>query len=207
MTVFKQEKEIKDNQTVISCLRKQIAFSKLTQKPVTDLDQFSTLPRAISDANGIPEKGQKSAASQIFKSLYKEAFVSVLPDSKNENTCTAVIIEGMFIINTSPLSTHKTFDDYAGFLFQRWVTRSQFQFKASEIHIIFDHPNRHGISPKDIERSRRDQNCKIIIPGTCTCISDKTDLPKTNWRNFLSDRVLKRNLVNFLSEKFLELVQ
>jgi hypothetical protein len=44
VTVFKQKKEIKDNQTVISCLRKQIAFSKLTRKPVTDLDQFSTLP-------------------------------------------------------------------------------------------------------------------------------------------------------------------
>ena len=205
MNVFKQKKEIKDNQTIISCLRKQIAISKLTQKPVTDLDQFSILPRAISDANGIPENGQKYAALQIFESLYKEAFVSFLPDSKNENTCIAVIIEGMFIINTSPLSTHKTFDDYAEFLFQRWVTRSQFQFKASEIHIIFDHPNRHGISPKDIERSRRDKNCKIIFHGTC--ISDKTDLPKTNWRHFLSDRVQKRNLVNFLSEKFLELAQ
>ena len=44
VTVLKQEKEIKVNQTVISCLRKQIAFSKLTQKPVTDSDQFSTLP-------------------------------------------------------------------------------------------------------------------------------------------------------------------
>jgi hypothetical protein len=58
-----------------------------------------------------------------------------------------------------------------------------------------------------IERSRRDQNCKQIVPGTCTCISDKTDLPKTNWRNFLSDRVQKRDLVNFLSGKFLEFVQ
>jgi hypothetical protein len=140
---------------------------------VTDLDQFSILPRAISDANGIPENGQKYAALQIFESLYKEAFVSFLPDSKNENTCTAVIIEGMFIINTSPLSTHKTFDDYAEFLFQRWVTRFQFQFKASEIHIIFDHPNRHGISPKDIERFRRNKNCKILFHGTC--ISDKTN--------------------------------
>ena len=46
---------------------------------------------------------------------------------------------------------------------------------------------------------------KTIVPGTC--ISDKTDLPKTNWRHFLSDRVQKRNLVNFLSEKFLELAQ
>jgi hypothetical protein len=72
------------------------------------------------------------------------------------------------------LSTYKTFEDYAEFLFQRWVTRSQFQFKASEIHIIFDHPNRHGISPKDIERSRRDKNCKKNYPWYmymyCTCI-------------------------------------
>jgi hypothetical protein len=65
VTVFKQKKEIKDNQTVISCLRKQIAFSKLTQKPVTDLDQFSTLPRSISDANGIPEDGQTRKWSKI----------------------------------------------------------------------------------------------------------------------------------------------
>ena len=142
------------------------------------------------------QKRVKNLLHQIFKSLYKEAFFSVLPDSKNENTCTAVIIEGMFIINTSPLSTHKPFDDYEEFLFQRWATRSQFQLKASEIHILFDHPNRHGISPKYIEISRRDQNCQNIVPGTC--ISDKTDLPKTNWINFLSDRVQKRNLVNFL---------
>jgi hypothetical protein len=51
-----------------------------------------------------------------------------------------------------------TFDDYAGFLFQRWVTRSQ--FKASEIHIIFDYANKHGISPKDIENSRRKKIAK-----------------------------------------------
>ncbi|VDI21136.1 Hypothetical predicted protein [Mytilus galloprovincialis] len=56
ISMHKQKKEIKDNQTVISCLRKQIAFSKHTQKPVTDLDQFISLPRAISDASGQPLK-------------------------------------------------------------------------------------------------------------------------------------------------------
>jgi hypothetical protein len=52
-------------------------------------------------------------------------------------------------------------------------------------------------------------NQTLVSPSSwfATCISDKTDLPKTNWRNFLSDRVQKRNLVNFLSEKFLELAQ
>jgi hypothetical protein len=46
-------KEIKDNKSVIECLRKQIAFSKLTGKAVVHLDQFVTLPRAICDTSGI----------------------------------------------------------------------------------------------------------------------------------------------------------
>jgi hypothetical protein len=31
------------------------------------------LPRAICDAEGIPEKGKKSSAVSVFKSLYPEA--------------------------------------------------------------------------------------------------------------------------------------
>ena len=74
VTVCKQKKEIKDQKTVISCLRKKIAFSKMNNKPISDLDQFLQLPRAICDADGIPEKGQKSSALSVFKSLYPEAF-------------------------------------------------------------------------------------------------------------------------------------
>ncbi|CAG2252648.1 unnamed protein product [Mytilus edulis] len=72
VTVTKQKKEIKDNKTVISCLRKKAA-SKFSNKAVSDLDQFLQLPRAICDADGIPEKGQKSWATSVFKKigLYK----------------------------------------------------------------------------------------------------------------------------------------
>ncbi|CAC5394857.1 unnamed protein product [Mytilus coruscus] len=79
ISMHKQKKEIKDNQTVISCLRKQIAFSKHTQKPVTDLDQFISLPRAISDTSGQPLKGTKSNALKVIKSTYEAAFLSSLP--------------------------------------------------------------------------------------------------------------------------------
>jgi hypothetical protein len=51
-----------------------IAFSKLTGKAVVHLDQFVTLPRAICDTSGIPEKGTKSNATNILKSWYGEAF-------------------------------------------------------------------------------------------------------------------------------------
>ena len=108
VTVQKQNKEIKDNKTVISCLRKKIAFSKSTNKPIQDLDQFLQLPRALCNADGIPEKGVKSHASSFFRISYPDAFSVHLPlDTNNPYTC--YIIDGMFIINTVPLTTNNTF--------------------------------------------------------------------------------------------------
>ena len=102
VTVSKQKKEIKDNKTV-SCLRKKIAYSKFTNKPISDLDQFIQLPRAICDANGIPEKGQKSWATSVLKKLYPEVFIPKISPTPFD---TAFIIDGMFILNTIPLSVH-----------------------------------------------------------------------------------------------------
>lgn len=102
----------------------------------------------------------------------------------------------MFIINTSPLPTHKTFGHYAEFLFQRWIVRSRQQFTADEIHLIFDHPNRNGVSPKDIERNRRDT--VVQEPVVHTCISSNTVMAP-NYRNFIAVRQQKRLLINILS--------
>ena len=102
------KKEIRDQKTVISCLRKKIAFSKHSRHAVQDLDQFVELPRALCNADGLPEKGQKSTAATVSKDLYTEAFLSKLSESiQSIKTC--VIIDGMLIINTSPLLTNKTF--------------------------------------------------------------------------------------------------
>lgn len=42
--------------------------------------------------------------------------------------------------------------------FELWASavRQHHQLNVSEVHIKFDHPNRNGVSPKDLERSRRD---------------------------------------------------
>jgi hypothetical protein len=60
------------------------------------------LPRAICDAEGIPEKGQKSSAVSVFKSLYPEAFTSTVKQTV-PHCPTALIIDAMFIINYVPL--------------------------------------------------------------------------------------------------------
>ncbi|CAC5358481.1 unnamed protein product [Mytilus coruscus] len=166
-----------------------------------DLDQFISLPRAISDASGQPLKGTKSNALKVIKLTYEAAFLSSLPvidDSVQSN----VILEGMFLINTIPLSSHRTISDYAEFLFNRWIVKSHIQFKAQEIHVVFDHPNRNGTSPKDIERSRRIHD--FVSEKTYKTVSSHVLLPN-NWQNFLNVRDHKRKLVNYLSYQVITL--
>ena len=115
----------------------------------------------------------------------------------------------MFLINSSPLQQHKTFLDYAIFLVRRWVIPHLCKRSVRDIHIVFDHPERQGISPKQIERFRRDE-CSLsesLISGTCMIsgLEDSAELPN-DWRSFLANRGLKRKLVNYLSDAFLSLV-
>ena len=158
------------------------------------------LPRAICSSDGVPEKGSKSWATSVFKKLYPSCFLTQIPVTDSE-VSTAYIIDGMFIINSSPLAIHRTFAEYAQFLFDIWVVRPRNQFNTSEVHLIFDDPNRHGISPKDIERSRRDSAPQI---SDFEEISAGSLLP-SNWRSFLAVRKQKRLLVNFLSVEFLRI--
>ncbi|CAC5360249.1 unnamed protein product [Mytilus coruscus] len=165
ITIHKQKKkEIKDQNTVISCLRKKIAFSKHSGNAVKDLDQFLQLPRALCDAEGIPEKGQKATAANVFKNIYSDAFLLQIPKAPVSSK-TTVIIDGMFIINTSPLASHQTFGDYGEFLFNRWIIKYYNQYTANEVHLLFDDPNRNGVSPKDIEKNAEEYSCTGTSSG------------------------------------------
>ncbi|CAC5419098.1 unnamed protein product [Mytilus coruscus] len=96
ITIHKQKKEIKDQNTVISCLRKKIAFSKHSGNAVKDLDQFLQLPRALCDAEGIPEKGQKATAANVFKNIYSDAFLLQVPKAPVSSKTTVIIDAGGF---------------------------------------------------------------------------------------------------------------
>ena len=73
------------------------------------------------------------------------------------------------------------------------------------MHIIFDHPGRHDVTPKDIERERRDKTPRRSSE-TCedafTVITSSTPKPR-NWSQFISNRLHKRLLVNYLCEEIL----
>lgn len=151
------------------------------------------LPRAICDAEGIPEKGKKSSAVSVFKSLYPEAFTSTVKQTV-PHCPTAFIINAIFIFKYVPLS----FQNMQNFFLTDGLYAPHTLYGAIEVHMIFDDPNRHGMSTKDTERCRRDN---VLIQDSD--FSD-TSLP-SNWHSFISVRKQKRLLINFLSVHFLHI--
>ena len=75
------------------------------------------------------------------------------------------ILEGMFIINTTPLGTHRTLADYAQFLIRRFIL-PQFSKGSKEVHVIFDNPGRLQQTPKYFERLRRDAIAPVATGHT-----------------------------------------
>ena len=191
----------KENKMITLCYKRTIAYSQETNKPISDLCQFVTVPRAICASNGLPYKGAKSVIYNSFDKRYssqheiiKSAF-HVQPDS-------CIIIEGMNIIYSSPLKHFRVFIDYANFLVTRWVS-SNFRNGFKEVRILFDQAETQGLSPKGMERSRRDEvNDEEEV---YEYVDDNVPLPK-NWMKFLKRRSHKHMLCRYLSSRFLDIV-
>ena len=114
-----KEREAKQ---VITCLRRRIARLSHHKEQSCDVsqEQYSELPRALSDEDGKPHKGSKSTWTDKLSSRYQTADPPVFTSSLHF-TPEVVIIDAMFIINTRPLRRTKTFADYAYFLFHQFI--------------------------------------------------------------------------------------
>jgi len=109
----------------------------------------------------------------------------------------------MFLINTTPLGSHKSLGDYGKFLIKRYIM-PHLNRSTREVHVVFDNPGRLQNSPKYFEQRRRDANAKVVSDHCCDDFTQSTKIPPGKWREqFLNCRVCKRNLVKFLGTHFL----
>ena len=191
----------KDKRLVITAMKKK-KFSQRTGKPVDRPgEQLIELPLALCDSTGNPIKGQKSYATQFIQCRYKNAVTSAFQSSLpwRPQCC---VIEGMFMINTTPLGSHKVMAEYAKFLFTRFVI-VYFKKGCDEVHIIFDSPGRLQNTPKYFEHKRRDKLAIVKTNHCCDIITSDTTIPK-KWReDLLHCRECKRSLVQYLTNFFL----
>ena len=112
--------------------------------------QFFILPKAMVDDNGLSRKGQKSVTRKVLTTRYPGVVSAHLPASVTGDMAnTVVVIDGMFTLQTLPLTQHRSVLDYVMFWVQRWV-KPMFAL-GNHVHLVWDHPCRHGVSPKGVE--------------------------------------------------------
>ena len=104
----------KDRKLVQKCLHKKLKWSKQTGVPVDSIaEHYIPLPLALASNDGSPLKGQKSNTTKALKGRYKDATPPVFTNSLLSDWIPElVILEGMFMLNTTPLGSHRTFADY-----------------------------------------------------------------------------------------------
>ena len=177
----------KDKKLVTKCLHRRLKWYQQTGQPVQTLaEQYIQFPLAISDNKGNPIKGQKSYATKFLGKKYKNSACPIILNNTPPGwTPQCAVLEGMFIINTSPLGTHKTYGEYASFLLRRFLM-SQFNRGCKEVHVLFDNPERLKL-PKIFERDRRDKTSSISV-HTCDTIEPNNLIP-AKWRE---------SVINFL---------
>ena len=106
----------KEKRLVNRCIRRTLVWNaKHGTSSEPHSGQYLELPRAISDPHGNPHKGLKSYTTKWLENRYKSLplVTNQLPDGCIPDD---VIIEGMFLINISPLGIHATMKDYSTFL-------------------------------------------------------------------------------------------
>ena len=128
----------------------------------TTAEQYIPIPLALANSDGNPLKGQKSYTTKALQTRYKDStppvFLNNLPTGWIPECC---ILEGMFMLNTTPLGSHRTLADYARFLITRFIV-PQFTRGSREVYVIFDNPGRLQEIPKQFERRRRDHSATVV---------------------------------------------
>ena len=113
--------------------------------------QYCSLPQALATPDRLPRPPAKSNIRKELERLHPEAFSRASPSVPKQATTT--VIDAMFIVQTLPLMSHKTFADYVVYILARWVLPF---FQLSDcVHLVFDNSHCHGTCPKDVERERR----------------------------------------------------
>ena len=110
-------------------------------------------------------------------------------------------MEGMFLINTTPVGVHKALSDYAKILTRRFVV-TQFNHGCQEVHVIFDNPGSLPNTPKYFEHIRRDQTAEVSTYHYCDDLNCSSKIPKGKWRR-TSELLLLQKEISVVSRQTL----
>ena len=155
------------------------------------------------DSDGLPYKGTKSYTTTFLERRYTTppVIVNTLPTGWIPHS---VILEGMILIQMSPLPSMNCMEDYVKLLLSRYV-KPHFYAGVIEVHVVFDAPGLQAESPKEIEQLRRDRKNNASTSHHCIDFcSDLLVLEK--WRTILGCRTCKKSLTAYVADDMLRLI-
>ena len=191
-------------------LKRQLAWISENGAENLDLDTLmgpvSPLPRALIGEDMLPYKSNKSTVTEYLRKRYSQLPIIIeYPPCSLTRATTTCILEGMFMIQTSPMPGMTYMREYAQLLLQQYI-RPHLQAGVQEVHVVFDTPGLMCETPKELEKKRRDNAALTGRKHSCTKMSSTTTVPQS-WRSFLACRTCKKYLTYYLGEEFLVIVQ
>lgn len=94
----------------------------------------SLKPRARMDNNGLPYKGTKSSTTAFLERRYRNPPI-IFNGLPHGWTPHAVVLEGMFLIQMSPLPTMNSMEEYVKLLLQRFA-KPHFTAGVIKVHVV-----------------------------------------------------------------------
>ena len=164
------------------------------REPVEKLgEQIIELPMALCDIQGVQHKGDKANSMRALQLRYKDVPETVFSSELQSNP-KCILIEGMFlIININYLGCHTYLEEYTKILLTQFIL-TQFSCGSTEVHVIFDNPERVRNTPKSLEQSRHDCTSTISPDHTCEPLLSTAKIqPLSCWRdNYINYRECQR---------------
>lgn len=198
MTKTKLSQKEKEARDTNKYLRRRLDWCNRTGQKFDEAEeQYSLFPRALVDPDGNPHKGTKSNWTDKLKARYNGPNSPFLP--LPPWVPQVAIVDAMFPLNITPLNQHKTISDYANLLFKISIA-PHFNRGTSEVHLVFDHPERLSFNPKNCEHNRRYGNTKN--EHTHITLTPQSPIPRP-WREKLNCKHCKRAIVEALGWAYL----
>lgn len=151
--VHKQRIKMVEKERQISqrYLKQQLAWISEQGTKGINFDQLlgpiCPLPRALIGKDGLPYKASKSNTTEFLRKRYSELnlVTEKLPPYWTPHS---VILEGMFIIQSSPLPSMSCMKEYTQWLLDQYV-RPHLRVGSEEVHVTFDSPGSMTETPKE----------------------------------------------------------